>query len=312
MTGNIYASRVSRSWSWRRVRKTPILGRTQPKSAATTRSGVSELSIADLFLEVPGGTVFARSWTPNGDGGQNATPLILIHDSLGCVGLWRDFPAALAQHLNRPVFVYDRLGFGKSSPRDALPGPNFIHEEAEVIIPAIRQKLGITQFVSLGHSVGGTMALLSAAQAGADCQGVISESAPVFVEARTVTGIEQAVKQFEEPEQFDRLRKWHGDKARWVLDAWDKVWRAEAFANWSLTPFLANVKCPVLAIHGDRDEYGSIRFPEAICEHVGGFAQMEILKEIGHVPHRENPALVIELVAKFLQNPGRLRSDCRA
>src|SRR5690606_4322247 len=98
---------------------------------------------------------------------------------------------------------------------------------------------------------------------------------------------------FEQPEQFARLEKWHGSKARWVLDAWTETWLSAEFASWTLDRELPLVRCPVLVIHGDQDEYGSIHFPEYIRDHVGGPAEMQILGGCGHVPHRERPELVL-------------------
>lgn len=251
----------------------------------------------DILLNVKGGTVFARRWLPAVT--SSTAPLVLLHDSLGCMDLWRDFPATLTRQLGRPVVAYDRLGFGRSSPREQVPAADFIREEAEEFLPVILSGLGIADFALFGHSVGGAMALVAASRAGDGCKAVVSESAQAFVEGRTVAGIQEARERFQEPEEFDRLRKWHGSKARWVLDAWTEVWLSPEFASWSLEPDLPLVRCPVLVIHGEEDEYGSVRFPELICRHVGGPAEMHILSGCGHVPHRERPDVVAGLVARF-------------
>jgi pimeloyl-ACP methyl ester carboxylesterase len=252
----------------------------------------------ELFVEVPGGEVFAKRWDPAVV--RSDVPLILLHDSLGCVELWRDFPEAIARRLNRPVIAYDRLGFGRSSIRGTLPPADFIREEAEEYFPVIRRTLGIQEFALFGHSVGGAMALLIAARAADSCVAVISESAQAFVEERTLSGIRAARQHFQGPGQLDRLARWHGDKAGWVLAAWTEVWLSPEFASWSLEPDLPRIRCPVLAIHGDRDEYGSVQFPELICRRAGGPAAMHVLAGCGHVPHRERPEAVLVLVAGFL------------
>jgi pimeloyl-ACP methyl ester carboxylesterase len=255
------------------------------------------MQAADTQLAITGGTIFARRWEPDARAGD--VPLVLLHDSLGSVELWREFPALLAEQLGRPVVAYDRLGFGRSSPRQELPSANFIREEAEEILPALLAELGIAEFALFGHSVGGSMALLAAAHAGNRCRAVITEAAQAFVEDRTIAGIEAARENFRSLEQFDRLKKWHGEKARWVLDAWTHHWLSAEFATWTLEPDLPRVKCPVLALHGDQDEYGSVRFPEFICRHVSGPADMRILVGCGHVPHRERPDEVAEITARF-------------
>jgi pimeloyl-ACP methyl ester carboxylesterase len=251
----------------------------------------------DILLDVKGGTVFARRWQPAAV--STGVPLVLLHDSLGCVDLWRDFPGTLARRLGRPVVAYDRLGFGLSSARNQPPGPEFIREEAEEFFPAVLQGLGIAGFALFGHSVGGAMALLAAARAGDRCTAVVSESAQAFVEDRTVAAVRRAKALFQQPEQFERLARWHGAKARWVLDAWTGVWLSPEFAPWSLGPDLPLVGCPVLVLHGDEDEYASARFPQFIRDRVGGPAEMHVLGGCGHVPHRERPDVVTELVARF-------------
>jgi pimeloyl-ACP methyl ester carboxylesterase len=268
-----------------------------PKRLLIDREHQARIMQTDVLLNVKGGTVFARRWKPTF--AISSTPLIFLHDSLGCVDLWRDFPAILAEQLSRPVVAYDRLGFGRSSAQEQLPSADFIREEAEELLPAVLNELGIDEFALFGHSVGGAMALLAASRAGDRCQAVVSESAQAFVENHTVAGIRAARERFQDLEQFQRIKKWHGTRARWVLDAWTEVWLSSEFESWSLKPDLPLVKCPVLIIHGAEDEFGSIRFPETICHHVGGPAEMHILSDCGHVPHRERREDVVGLIARF-------------
>src|SRR4051812_37541940 len=153
----------------------------------------------DALVAVPGGRVFVRTWTPAADSG--GPPLVLLHDSLGCVELWRDFPELLARRLARRVVAYDRLGFGRSEARRELPAVDFIREEAEVYFPAVRGALGLTDYVFFGHSVGGAMALVIASVARSPCAAVVSESAQAFVEERTRDGIREARDRFQQPGQ---------------------------------------------------------------------------------------------------------------
>jgi pimeloyl-ACP methyl ester carboxylesterase len=236
--------------------------------------------------------------------------VVLLHDSLGCVDLWRDFPERLAGRLARPVIAYDRLGFGRSSARHELPSVNFIREEAEVYFPTVRRALGVAEYALFGHSVGGAMALLIAASPEEPCRAVVSESAQAFVEDCTLAGIRQAREQFERPEQLAKLARWHGDKAGWVLRAWTDVWLSPEFAAWGLGPDLPRVRCPVLALHGDQDEYGSVAFPRLIGSRAGGPSEVAVLEGCGHVPHRERPDDVLDRVAVFLgRATGRHRTN---
>ena len=229
----------------------------------------------------------------------DAPPIVLFHDSLGSVELWRDFPAVLAKATGRAVIAYDRLGFGRSDPHPGRLANDFVHSEAREGFRALREQLGIDDFIAFGHSVGGGMAVACAAAFPDACRALITESAQAFVEDRTVAGIVAAKASFAKPGQLDRLRKYHGDKAEWVLHAWIDTWLADDFAQWNLDDDLRHVACPTLAMHGLQDEFGSTRHPERIASLVAGPASMHLL-ECGHVPHRELPGVVLALTTQHL------------
>ncbi|HJV25947.1 MAG TPA: alpha/beta hydrolase [Aromatoleum sp.] len=258
----------------------------------------------DHWIEHPLGRIFARSWTPSNAtaASRSDTPIVLFHDSLGCVELWRDFPANLSAATGRRAIAYDRLGFGKSDARTGRPALDFVAEEATAYFPIVREQLGFQRFIALGHSVGGGMAIHCAAAFTADCEALITESAQVFPEDRTLESIAVAKEQFKDETQIGRLAKYHGDKARWVLEAWTESWLHPDFASWSLAPVLPSVSCPVLALQGIHDEYGSTCHPEMIGQLSAGPSQVEILPDTYHVPHRENPGTVLNLVSEFLDS----------
>jgi len=250
----------------------------------------------DLHIATPHGRLFAQRWR-----GGDAAPIVLLHDSLGCVELWRDFPAALAAATARDVVAYDRLGFGRSDPHPGRLDADFIAAEADAGFAHVREALALERFVAFGHSVGGGMAVGCAARYRAQCRALVTESAQAFVEDRTRDGILAARAAFAEPGQAERLGKYHGDKAAWVLSAWIDTWLAPQFADWNLDAQLAGVCCPTLAIHGERDEYGSARHPERIAAGVRGPATLSVLPGCGHVPHRERAGETLELVAAWLR-----------
>ncbi|MGE8064494.1 alpha/beta fold hydrolase [Pseudomonas sp. NPDC089569] len=256
------------------------------------------VSTRQHWIETPDGQLFAQCWSPDPARGA---PIVLLHDSLGCVELWRDFPERLALASGRRVIAYDRLGFGRSAAFAGLLAPGFIEGEAMGGFEAVRQHFDLNQFVVLGHSVGAGMAIGCAAAHPQRCQGVISESAQTFVEPLTLDGIRQAERQFAEPGQLERLQKYHGDKARWVLNAWIGTWLSDAFGPWNLDPQLARVRCPLLAMHGDRDEYGSTHHLERMARGVSSPISLHILPECGHVPHREHPQAVLSTIGEFLK-----------
>jgi pimeloyl-ACP methyl ester carboxylesterase len=261
----------------------------------------SPILAGDVWIDQAQGRLFSRHWRHTGSDRPpaKATPIVLFHDSLGCVELWRDFPALLAVATGRDVIAYDRLGFGRSDPREGKLALDFIADEARSFFPLVCERLGVERFIAFGHSVGGGMAVHCAAQYPERCEGLITESAQAFVGEETRAGLLEAKQLFEDERALSRLEKYHGNKATWVLDAWLGTWLDPAFADWSLLDVLPAVRCPVLAIHGALDEYGSPRHPETIAEHAGGPAQVRILPGTYHVPHREQPDQIAGLVAAF-------------
>lgn len=262
------------------------------------------IQTTDHHITTPDGTLFLKRWVPEG-AAADAPVILLFHDSLGAVALWRDFPQSLAAATGLTVVAYDRLGFGQSDANPHILKPSFMRDEAETSVAAIIAQLGLETFVAFGHSVGGEMAVATAACYPDKCLVIITESSQSFVEDHTIKGIHQAIDKFADPAQVARLARYHGDKARWVLDAWFNTWLAEDFANWTLDSLLAEVRCPLLALHGDLDEFGSEAHPRRIVEKSGGpSATLKMLADTGHVPHREREALVLEIVMEFLQGAG--------
>ncbi|MBV6816292.1 alpha/beta hydrolase [Xanthomonas campestris pv. passiflorae] len=261
---------------------------------------MTTITSRDQWLQLPQGGIFARRWQ-HAEHSPQGNPIILLHDSLGCVELWRDFPAALCQATDREVIAYDRLGFGRSDARTELPALDFVAEESRDFFPQICTQLAVEGFVLLGHSVGGGMAIQCAAEWSGRCEALVTLAAQVFPEDRTLAGIEAARKHFRAPERIERLAKYHGNKARWVLDAWTENWLHPGFSAWTLVDVLARISCPLLAIHGEKDEYGSSRHPELISQLSNGPLRVEILSGVGHWPQRERPQTVLKFVSELLQ-----------
>ena len=245
-------------------------------------------------------TLFARVWAPTDVRRDPGAAILLFHDSLGCVDLWRDFPQQIAVAARRSVVAYDRLGFGRSEVHPGALPLTFIRDEAVTVVPRLCETLGLDAIIPFGHSVGGGMAIATAARWPERCAAVVTESAQTFVEDRTVAGLRSARLEFARPGQLERLARYHGAKARWVLDAWIETWLSPAFAGWRLDEDLREVRCPALAMHGDRDEYGSAQHPERIARLTNGPSRAVILEGCGHIPHREQPARVLAEVASFL------------
>lgn len=251
----------------------------------------------DVFLQLGDHRLFTRSWIPSDLEAGRRAPILLFHDSLGCIELWRSFPERLAAATGRRVVAYDRLGFGRSDPHPGKLGLAFVGDEGRSVMPLLCDQLGIGDFVACGHSVGGGMAVETAAQWPGRCRALVTIAAQAFVEDRTLEGIRLAQRDLQGPGNLARLARYHGDKTAWVVDAWIETWLSPAFANWTLDRPLAGVCCPVLAIHGELDEYGSPRHPQRIAE---GRGETLILEGIGHVPHREAEGALVTAIAGFL------------
>ncbi|MFR0692829.1 alpha/beta fold hydrolase [Enterobacterales bacterium AE_CKDN230030158-1A_HGKHYDSX7] len=243
------------------------------------------------------GQLFAQDWTPAETVGA---PILLLHDSLGCVALWRDFPEQLARSTGRQVIAYDRLGFGRSQRYPGALPLDFIDEEARTFFPLLQDHFGFKRCVVFGHSVGGAMAVACAARHPLACQALVTESAQAFVEHLTREGIRAAEQEFAREGQLERLSRYHGDKAFWVLRAWIDTWLSDAFSDWNLDAELALVKCPLLSLHGEQDEYGSAAHPERLTALPAAPTQIKLLPDCGHVPHRQQPMEVLAAVRDFL------------
>lgn len=254
------------------------------------------MNTTDQFVTVSGGDVFVRTWEVPG---STLAPIVLLHESLGCVDLWRGFPANLAHATGRTVYAYDRLGYGKSTERTDVETIALIENEA-ARFPALAQALELDEFVLLGHSVGGGMSLTIAAN-DPRCAAVISIGAQAFTDPSTVGGVLETKARFDKPEELARLAKYHGDKARWVVDAWTGTWLSESALDWKLDR-LHEVHCPVLVIHGERDEYGGVIFGELIRDGVAGASELVVLP-LGHHPHLEDEPATLDAIVNFLGQP---------
>ncbi len=248
-------------------------------------------------IQTPEGRLFAKRWHVPKATGSVAAPIVLMHDSLGCIPLWRTFPRQLALATGRDVIAYDRLGFGESDPQSGPLALDFVAREAEHVIPLVLAAFGISRFIACGHSVGGAMAVESASLLPERCEALITMGAQTFPEDLTLAGIRLAKADFAEAENLARLRKYHGEKSRWVVDAWTDTWLDPAFANWNLDSALARLSCPRLAIHGSQDPYGSVVHAGIIA---GEHGVARILEGIGHVPYRENEALTLSIIKDFI------------
>lgn len=253
----------------------------------------------EQYIQTQHGQLYSKCWQVEG---SLKAPIILLHDSLGCVALWRDFPAQLAQVTQRSVIAYDRLGFGQSSAHPKSLALDFVVAEATQDFSAVLKAFNLQEFVVLGHSVGGGMVVACAAAYPSQCVALITEAAQAFNEDQTKQGIQAAAKIFQDPEQLARLAKYHADKAQWVLDAWVNTWLSAGFSDWHLDEHAQKVQAPSLILHGEHDEYGSNAHPQRLALNMGEQATVKIVAGCHHVPHKEQPDYVLKTIQDFLAN----------
>lgn len=251
------------------------------------------VEIRDWQIRAPEGMLFARTWM-NRRGPR--TPILLFHDSLGSVELWRNFPEKLSASTGHTVIAYDRLGFGQSDPYPGRLPMNFVRTEAHHFVPLVREQLRISSFIACGHSVGGGMAVEAAAHFSNDCTGLVTIGAQALVDDRILDGIRVAKAEFAKSDNLARLARYHRDP-RWVVGAWVETWLDPAFASFSLDEALEQVKCPVLAVHGEDDQYGSTEHAARIA---AGRGRTVILNGVGHVPHRESEDALVDQLKAFV------------
>lgn len=227
--------------------------------------------------------------------------LVFLHDSLGCIRLWRDFPARLAAATGCPALVYDRRGYGQSAPFGGQPrGLDYLAAEAPVL-DQLLEACAIERAILFGHSDGGSIALLAAALYPGRVAAVLTEGAHVFVEDLTLAGIRAARQQYHRTNLPERLARYHGPKTDAVFRAWTDTWLQPAFRAWNIEACLLRIQCPVLVLQGEADEYGTAAQVAAIAGQVSGPARGVLLPGAAHTPHKEAPDATLHLAAEFVR-----------
>ena len=230
----------------------------------------------------------------------NRPTLVLLHEGLGSVSMWRDFPARLATATGCRTLVYSRYGYGQSDIRAEAFKPDFMHREAREALPELLAALGIVNPVLVGHSDGASIAMLHAGDGRYPVAGLVVLAPHSFVEDIAIRSIEAAKLAFETTDLSLRLAKHHRD-ARRTFYGWNDIWLHPDFRAWNIEDCLPNIRCPILAIQGMDDEYGTMAQIEAIAAQASGSPGVELLKlaDCRHSPHRDQTAAVIAAIGRF-------------
>ena len=228
-----------------------------------------------------------------------APTLVFLHDGLGSIEQWRDFPRQVVRSTGCAALVYDRYGYGRS---DVLRGrrvdADFMHDAALNELPELLENLAIENPILVGHSDGASIALIHAGTY--SVRGVAVMAPHVFIEEICVKSIQEAQRQFETSDLSGRLGKYHRN-ARKTFHLWADAWLDPAFRDWNIEEYLPRIKCPLLAIQGEGDEYGSMAQLDAIGRQAGGPCELLKLQDCGHSPHKDQLEKVLNSVSGFIK-----------
>ena len=229
-----------------------------------------------------------------------APVMVFLHEGLGSVALWKDFPDTLCTALGLRGLVWSRPGYGRSTPRAAAErwAPDFMHRQARDVLPALFDALDIRRPWLFGHSDGGSIALLHASMFPGSLRGAIVLAPHLFVEELSVTSIAQAKVAYESQGLRERLARYHDDVDS-AFYGWNDIWLASAFRDWNIEAELDTIRCPLLAIQGEDDEYGTMQQVLRIRERLPA-TEVLALPACGHSPHRDQPQAVIDAVQRFI------------
>lgn len=229
--------------------------------------------------------------------------LIFLHEGLGCVSMWRDWPAAVCERLSCRGLVYSRYGYGQSTPRrpNEPREVDYLHQEAQHDLPALLQALGMAHEkpVLYGHSDGGSIALIYASHYPERVQAIAVAAPHYFVEDITIEGIQEARQIYLNSDMGERLGRHHRDPDS-VFWSWNDTWLTPEFREWNIGPLLGKIRCPVLAIQGVNDEYGTLEQIRGIQRHAPQ-TELFIIPDCGHSPHRDAADGLTQRLDSFLQ-----------
>lgn len=237
---------------------------------------------------------------------DEAPTLMLLHEGLGSVTMWRHFPEKLAAQTGCRVIVWSRAGYGGSEPYPEPRTVRYMHREGEEMLPGLVAALGIEKPILIGHSDGGSIALICAGAYPELPLGVAVMAPHEFVEEETLAGIRAARTVWQETDWPQKLARYHHDAPR-VFSDWNDCWLSPPFRDWNIEDYLPKIACPVLAIQGEDDEYATMRQIDVIAEKVPGTELLK-LAQCGHSPQRDQEAAVLDALAAFVN---RVSGSCR-
>ena len=233
-----------------------------------------------------------------GAAGSRVPPVVFLHEGLGSVAMWKDFPQRLCADHGLKGLVFSRYGYGQSTPRphDEHWTPDFMHAQAHEVLPALFEHLHLERPWLFGHSDGASIALLHAARS--PVSGIVVVAPHIFVEDVSIASIEQARIAYQATDLRARLARYHADPDS-AFRGWNDAWLAPAFRRWNIEAELDSITCPVLAVQGENDEYGTLEQVRTIQRHLPQ-TRLLVLPQCAHSPHRDQPDTLARVAGQFI------------
>ena len=232
---------------------------------------------------------------------QSNPTLVLLHEALGSIAMWKNIPEQLALATGCDVLVYERRGYGEST---FIPLPredDYLIEEGEVWLPRLLGQLGLDNVILVGHSDGGSIALIGAAAMPDKVRCIVTEAAHIYMDHLTKAGIEAAVERYHNSDLPERLARYHGDRTDNLFRAWHETWLRPERKPMNFRPWLSGIHCPALVIQGEQDEYAVPEQVTDICSGIGARAEPLFIEKCGHVPHFEQREIFLTKTSAFIR-----------
>jgi len=236
--------------------------------------------------------------------GKPSSPLLIfLHEGLGSIRQWKDFPYRLCREMKYPGILYDRFGYGRSESLIEERQHDYLHREAYDYLPALIRELGIQNpQILVGHSDGGTISLLYASSFPEQLVAVVTIAAHVFVEDCTIKGVQSMREAYPDSRLQSALFKYHGSKTDQMFYAWANLWTNPGFKHWDITEAIKNISCPLLCLQGEKDEYATEEQLHRIENVVKGNCNTFLIPACGHSPHLQKQSEVLAKIISFLSH----------
>lgn len=262
---------------------------------------MSEIVWQERLLTLTDGTeIFGLHGMHTANQNRDKPTLVLLHEALGHIDMWKQFPQLLAEATELDLFVYERRGYGRSSPI-TLPRPDdYLEQEGRDWLEPVLDAAGLKKVILVGHSDGGSIALVGAACLPERVIGIITEAAHIRIDELTRAGIVEATEIYKTTNLHDRLARYHGERTDLIFRAWSETWLRERFQPLDLTGWLKDIRCPSLIIQGADDQYGEAAQVEDIVAGIGGSAQALFIPDCGHIPHLEAEQAALQAMTGFI------------